>query len=44
MTLSLLISDVRIKLVICLEGFYNYRRIISADGHLTPDKKEQLVS
>ncbi|KRM06396.1 hypothetical protein FC89_GL000537 [Liquorilactobacillus ghanensis DSM 18630] len=27
-----------------IEGFYNSRRIISADGYLTPDKKEQLVS
>jgi transposase InsO family protein len=27
-----------------IEGFYNSRRIISADGYLTPDEKEQLVS
>ncbi|WP_415597611.1 IS3 family transposase [Liquorilactobacillus nagelii] len=27
-----------------IEGFYNSRRIISADGYLTPDEKEQLVN
>ncbi|WP_162258280.1 integrase core domain-containing protein, partial [Liquorilactobacillus ghanensis] len=27
-----------------IEGFYNSRRIISADGYLTPDEKEKLVS
>ncbi|WP_415601047.1 integrase core domain-containing protein [Liquorilactobacillus ghanensis] len=27
-----------------IEGFYNSRRIISTDGDLTPDEKEQLVS
>ena len=27
-----------------IEGFYSSRRIISADGYLTPDEKEQLIS
>lgn len=27
-----------------IEGFYNSRRIISTDGYLTPDEKEELVS